>query len=275
MKKSLKIALSGLVLTVGCASDPAPKQEVSESLTLGTAFYGLTIKDCYATATDCVETAPADHTWVQSAATCRTQLHVCLGDMLTEAAGTIVQEAHEITKCGQGGLSCYGDARHLSEALDCRNGVEVCVNTEVENVTGIELPTSREVVTAAVDTAHAAAEHAAETAHEVAVTAVDTAHAAAEHAVDTAHAVVEHAENTAGYVVEGAVGTAEALGGIAATAVHDTAAVAIHVVGEVTAPARNAVECALEAQDCLWDTKELFTCREAYRSCLLTILDPE
>jgi hypothetical protein len=208
---------------------------------VGTAYYGLSVKDCNEEFTACLAADKGERSWASRSLYCQSELRACLGDLAVEAAQEVVSEAGEITQCGRDGLTCYAGADRISAALDCRNGVEVCVNGNVKDLTGIELPTTRQVVGAAVDTAQQVVETAVDTAHQVVHTAVDTAVTV----VDTTTTIVENA-------------------------VQDAVDTAVDVADAVTAPARHAFDCAVQAQQCRRDGGMFWSCSTAYQACLFS-----
>lgn len=238
-----KNSLLMLAALVGCASNaPADESAAGGSqpnvaagtadISLGTAVYGLTVRDCYAEATECAQSAAGDERpWAVQLLACQVELRSCLGEVVVETAGAVVEEARDVTQCGQDGLSCYATAEGLGATLDCRNAVEVCVNDNVEEITGIRLPTTRDIAGAAADAARAA---------------VDSA-------VEVAEGVVERAVDRVETAVEVAQGAAQ---------------VASDIAEAVTAPARHAIGCTLEAQQCRFAFEDPRVCRREYRECL-------
>ena len=230
--------LAFLTAMTGCASNgdaPSSSGQTADSqvnVSLGTAVYGLSVRDCYAEASECLEQQGNEaRTWVSQSLYCQSELRACLADVAVEAAGEVVAEARDVTQCGQDGLTCYTQTRGIQETLDCRNQVEVCVNDNVEDLTGIRLPTSREIVGAAVDAAEGVVERAVDRATQVVDTAVAVAEGAAQAAVDVAEAV--------------------------------------------TAPARQAIACTLEAQQCRFSFEDPRVCRREYQACLFGGLGQE
>jgi hypothetical protein len=198
---------------------------------LGTAFFGLTVKDCYASAADCFQGVTDPATWASDTLACRLQLHACFGDLVQEAVTTVEQGVGEVAQCGHDGLTCFGAAREFDAVVTCRESVEGCVNGTVKDLTGIELPTTKQILDAAVETHHT-------------VVAVN----------------VEAAES--------AVGTAVAVTDVAADAVEDTITAAVDVVGAVAVSAERLLDCAVQAHVCMWDTADFIACSDAYQTCV-------
>jgi hypothetical protein len=242
IKKSLQTVLSAVVL-LGCAADSSSRQEEpnqaspvasSADVELGTAFFGLTVKDCYASAAACFEAIDDPTAWASVAAACRAELHGCFGDLVKEAVTTAAAGVSEIAECGHDGLACYAAAREVEAIVTCHQGVELCVNGTVKEVTGIELPTTSQILDVVVET------------HDT-VVAVN----------------VEAAES--------AVGTAVAVTDVAAGAVEGTITAAIDVAGSVAMSAERLLECAAQAHVCMWDTADFFACSDAYQTCVTAI----
>lgn len=241
LKKSLLTVLSTVAL-LGCASDSTPGQEgpTQESPpplpsdALGTAFFGLTVKDCYASAAECFEGVTDPATWASETAACHLQLRGCFGDLVKDAVSTVHEGVVEVAQCGHDGLTCFGEAHEFDAVRTCRENVEGCVNGTVQDLTGIELPTTKEILDAAVDAHHT-------------VVAVN----------------VEAVEST--------VGTAVAVTDVAAGVVEDTIGAAVDVVGSVAMSAERLLECAAQAHTCMWDTADFFACSDAYQSCVMAV----
>jgi hypothetical protein len=242
IKKSLQTVLSTVVL-LGCAADsssdqqqpnPASSAAPPAEVELGTAFFGLTVKDCYAAATECFEGIDDPATWASEAASCRAELHGCFGDLVKEAVTTAAEGVGEIAQCGHDGLTCYAAAREFEAITTCRQSVELCVNGTVKDVTGIELPTTSQILDVVVET------------HGTAVA-------------------------VKGEAAESVVGTAVAVTDVAADAIEGTITAAISVAGSVAMSAERLLECAAQAHVCMWDTADFFACSDAYQTCVTVI----
>jgi hypothetical protein len=241
IKKSLLTTLSAVVL-FGCASDAHSAQKVAPQASsvappadaLGAAFFGLSLKDCYASAADCAHGVTDPHTWASAIADCRTQLHGCFGDLVEEALTAVEQGVTEIAQCGQEGLSCYGDAHDVEAVVACHQHVEGCVDGKVEDLTGIELPTTKEILDTAVETAHTVSAVPAE---------------AAESTADTAVTVTD----------------------IAGDAIGDTLDGAAQIAGGVASSAESLLDCAVQGHECMWDSADFIACSDAYQACVEAI----
>lgn len=237
MSKRLQTVLCAVVL-VGCASS-ASQQEPSQPSSstapsgdvLGTAFFGLTVKDCYATAADCVRGISDPHTWVSAAADCQSQLNGCFGDVVEEAVSTVKQGATEVAQCGHDGLTCFRSAEDFDAVVTCRGSVEGCVDSTVKDLTGIELPTTKQILDVAVETEHE-------------VVAVPTA--VAENTVDTAQAVTH----------------------VAGDAVDSAVTAAAGVVDAVETSAEQLLDCAVKGHQCMWEKADFLACSDAYQGCV-------
>ena len=242
IKKSLQTALTAFVL-LGCASDSNPSQESPTQASpvappagaaLGAAFFGLTVNDCYASAADCFEGITDPATWASEAAACRAQLQGCFGDVVEEAVTTVGRGATEIVQCSDDGLTCVGEAHEFDAVVACRESVEACVNGTVKEVTGVELPSTKQILDATVEVSHAVVEAKTE-------------------------------------VVESTVGTAVAVTDVTATAVEGTVNAAIDVAGAVVTSAQSLLDCAVGGHVCMLDTADFLACGDAYQTCITAV----
>lgn len=263
-KKKTALAAWAVLLMVGCAgssSDPSSSETQDSAKAdpiVGTAYYGLSVKDCNQDFLSCFDGGEQIKNFSMYLA-CEAELAKCLGDVSEEAVKAIESGTEEVRACGDKGLTCYAEAASGKNVLDCNDQLQVCVNTTVKEKTGIDLPTTREVAQAAADATEHAVDTAVDTAQTAAETAVDVAHTAAETAVDVAHTATETAVHAAETATDAAVGAAQR-----------AAATARQVADAATYPARHAIECATEAQKCRWDGGKFVECSEAYRTCLFT-----
>lgn len=252
MNKKLLGLLVGSTLAFGCASDAdSPSDVADDEVSVSTAFYGLTVMDCQAQATQCLEDSRRGlFSLLRRPVTCSVQLSACLTEATVQAAGSAVTAVAEVTSCGTQGVSCIADANDVASAIACQEHVEGCVIDTVNEHTGIELPTTREVVEAAAGVVGEVVETAVEVTEEVVETAVNVTGEVIETAVEVTEEVVETAVDTATTVVTETVETA---GEVVETA-----------VGVVN----GAVDCAAQSRQCWRDTRNLLSCQRQYNACL-------
>jgi hypothetical protein len=209
----------------------------------------------------CLQSAP-EGGFVSASLSCRSQLAGCLGDVASSALDAVGKQADEVRQCGQDGLTCYADAAHLAEVLDCHNGVQVCVNSSVKELTGIELPTTREVVSTATQTTVDAAD-----------AAIGIAHTAVDRAVDDAHAAATAAADVTVYTVQTTVDATHTVATLAGQAAQNAVQTAVDVADAVTQPARHLLDCTVQAQLCRWGGAGFRSCSDDFAACLFDAPD--
>jgi hypothetical protein len=242
MKKMMLGLLVGSAVLGGCANESTPPSELAEDeVSVGVAFYGLTLMDCQNQATQCFETRPRRglFSFLRRPVDCGVQLSTCVAEASAEA---VLEEAEDVTSCGLEGVSCFTDAGDLESVVSCQQHVEGCVIETVDDLTGVKLPTTAEVI---------------ETAGEIVETAVEVTGEVVETAVEVTGEVVETAVDVTGEVVDTAV-----------TVVEETVETAGEVITTTVDKVDGAVDCAQESRQCWRDTRDFFGCQSAYRACL-------
>lgn len=270
MNKTLFSALGAATLLTACANDTPHDSGASDELSSQVAFYGLTVMDCQQQATDCVQSNSGG--FLSGTARCSTKLTKCLANASAEVAKNVVEESKQVTQCASSGVECVSGAGKLRDVLSCQNTLESCVVERVNELTGIPLPTTQQVVAEVAEHAGVVVEHAtevvetvAETAHEVVDTAVDVA----DHAVDTAVTVADRAIETTGAVAEHVVEHAtEVTGAVVETAT----SVVTDAVDTTLTVGKTALQCADESRTCIRTTKKLISCQLAYAECMAAVL---
>jgi hypothetical protein len=241
MKNSL-VGLAGLSLValsaVGCAEG---SEGVTSDPGIDTAFLALTVMDCQSQATQCLE-ANANRRWWQRARNCTGDLVRCNTEAAFDTVETSVAEVDDVIDCADAGVDCFSDARRVSEALACEQSLEACTLETVADITGIELPTSGEIVEDTVEVV----EETVDTAVTIVEDTVDTVVVVVEETVEVVEDVVEETVDTAVEVVEGAAEVVD-------TTIDNTLATA---------------ECANQSRKCLSSFGGFFTCRAEYRTCM-------
>jgi hypothetical protein len=241
------------VIAVGCTADvsepaaPAPEQ-TADDIALTTSFYGLTVMDCQAQATQCFISNSGIRLF-RRPINCSAQLTKCLASASVEVASEVVDAAADVTECGTDGVSCFVDARRLSDVRACEAAVETCVVDKVDELTGIALPTSQEIIDTTLGTAGVVIETATGVVGEV---------------VETTTEVVGEVAETATEVVATTVDTAT-------TVVSETVETATEVVAPVVDTAVGIVDCSAESQKCWRTTRDFFGCQRQYNACLRSL----
>ena len=283
-------------VTAGCAEDSAPESESKQVASeIDVAYLGLTVMDCQAEATQCVRNGRGR--FLRATLDCSVRLNACLADLAVQTAGRAAGSATEVLACGTSSVECVASSAKLSEVLACEANVETCVVDRVDDLTGIRLPTTRDVVGEAAgvvgdvldtgvevvgtavdttvhvaDTAVGAAVDVASTTAEVAGTVVGTtvevAGTAVEAGVEVVGTAVDVTVGTAGTVIDTAAGVAGSTVETAGGVIQGTVETAGEVVGGTVAGIGVALDCSAEARSCWRTQRDLLACQKSYRECL-------
>jgi hypothetical protein len=271
--------VAATVLVTACADESAKTTDERVAPDVQTAYLGLTVIDCQSEATQCVRAG--QRRFLSATVGCSLKLNACLVDVAAQAAVQVVGSAEEVLSCGQPSVDCVASAKRLRDVVACEAAVETCVVDKVDELTGIQLPTTHEVVevvagaaedivTTGVVVIDGVAQTGVHVVGEVVETGVEVVGAVAEGSVEVVGAVAEGGVQVVGAVVDTTVGLAGDTIGTAVTVVDTTVQTAGAVVHGALDGVDNVLDCSAEARSCWRTTRDLFACQKSYGDCLAT-----